>query len=133
MSVKKHPYITPTYQANLNVAWRDVIAALSNADYMHAWECLQTFFECVAPPEVEKECLKEYEKLQRNFENSKVEGVDSFQTLANSFEACEQVLIAELRPFCRKVKLSLFAHGYLEKEQRVIPTNSPLFEVQLGQ
>lgn len=119
------PFITPTYQANLNSALRDVVVRLNQGLIWEAWESLKTLYY-MSPPKVEEECREEYEKIEA--ELHKIIGKKSMDigiTQARQRKQIFRYLYRQNWKFLTRIKQSLFDKGYLEKRSRKVDTNVP--------
>ena len=122
-------YITPTLQANWNLAIGDIIRCFNAGLIYEAWLALQTLYDLLPP---EKPELKENYKIVRNhfiniknnFESQATESA-SYEAIVTSFHNGLTILRKEMRPFFAEIYQLLYKGGYLEKRSRQIDTNAP--------
>ncbi len=107
-------YITPTLQANWNLAISDVIRCL-NADLIYeAWLALQTLYD-ILPPEIHKKVEKDYKKLKTTYEAHYTEST-GYEAIVSTYFNGLETLRNETRPFFRLMYELLYGGGYLEKQ-----------------
>jgi hypothetical protein len=107
-------YITPTLQANLNLAISDVIRCLNAKMIFEAWEALQTLYD-ILPPDVHKEVKIKHDNIKRDFEASGNQCI-AYEDLVTSHNEGMTVLNEHTRPFFREMYELLYKGGYLEKQ-----------------
>lgn len=118
-------FITPTYQANLNSAIRDVIIRLNHGYVYEAWEALQTLFYMLHP-DVQKDCEEKLKQIRTQLK--KILGdrdLDVAYTQAKQRRKIFRLLTTHNRELLGLIMKSLFEHGYLERKPKPIPTNIP--------
>jgi len=111
-------YITPTLQANWNLAISDVIRCLNAGETYEAWLADQTLYGLLPP---EREDLKEiytkvrkhYETIKKNLQSHATDST-SYQDVVTSYQNGLTVLTEHVRPFFQEMYELLYRGKYLE-------------------
>lgn len=115
------PLLTPTYNTILIMSIQDVVRALNNADYLHAYDCLETLW-VISPPCVENDCGKQWNtyhmKLARILN---LRGIDAIHSLQIQTSQSKKYIAREIRPMLAEIKKSLHSGKYLENEYGAKP------------
>ena len=116
-------YITPTLQANWNLAIGDVIRCLNAGLIYEAWLALETLYN-ILPPDIYKKVVNDYQTIKKDFDSHGTDSA-SYEIIVESYDSGLATLREAVRPFFRKMYELLYEGGYLEKKAREIDTNAP--------
>jgi len=107
-------YVTPTYQSLLILGLDTVARRLADKQVFEAWQALKTLY-VELPPECQKECSKEFEKVKNKLsEIQKTKGY-SYYAISTYVNRAKLVYLSEANlNLFNTFKNSLFTKGYLE-------------------
>lgn len=111
------PFITPTYQANLNAAIRDVVYCLNHNLIMEGWRCLKTLHLLVTPPVREDVQVKmKYDEIRMSLHRFGFFNGSMDWTLTRASQKGQLLKFLNLKndEFFQVLINSLHKNGYLE-------------------
>jgi hypothetical protein len=119
------PFITPTYQTNLNLALREVIIARNEHRDDDAWTALETLY-VIAPKKVRKEVQKAFEHAQSQLmiERNSL-GSDLVMRKLQSSLKTNNFLRKAAFDLLMQIKDVLEEKGYLESKPKDVMSNIP--------
>ncbi len=123
MSNTSKSWITPTYQANLNLAIHAVITALNEYNLLAAWQALRTLF-AFCPKKVKEELKDEFVEAQRALDNILLKrSVDLITTQGTKQRSVNDYLDKKVMELFEKLKDMLEEKGYLEPKYKAVDSN----------
>lgn len=113
-TAQAHRYITPTLQANWNLAISEVIRCLNSNLTYETWLALQTLYD-ILPPEIYKEVTVKHDMIEKEFLATATDS-SSYEAQILSFNNGMNILRKHERTFFREMYELLYKGGYLEKK-----------------